>query len=192
MTHISVNGIPIKIDRPIVEDSAPKSVVTESAVTDDGRLEWAGVYRTESVRLVRLAAVLVGPDDAADLVSEAVTRAVLSRSWGRVENQAGYLTRVVVNEAKRWRWRRTRQLLREQTFTALRRQSNDSTPTAKDSEHPELLAALVDLSPQQQAVTVLTYWDDLSIEQVADRLGITSGTVRRHLARARASLRKVL
>jgi RNA polymerase sigma factor (sigma-70 family) len=41
-------------------------------------------------------------------------------------------------------------------------------------------------------VVVLTYWEDLTVEQVAGTLEISEGSVRRHLARARARLREVL
>ena len=44
----------------------------------------------------------------------------------------------------------------------------------------------------QRAVVFLTYWDDLTVEAVADVLQIAPGTVKAHLARARASLRRVL
>jgi DNA-directed RNA polymerase specialized sigma24 family protein len=39
---------------------------------------------------------------------------------------------------------------------------------------------------------MLTYWMDLPSEEVASLIGVTDGSVRRHLARARARLRKVL
>jgi RNA polymerase sigma factor (sigma-70 family) len=48
------------------------------------------------------------------------------------------------------------------------------------------------LSLRQRAVVVLAYWADLTPDDIADRLGISEGAVRRHLARARARLRAVL
>lgn len=41
-------------------------------------------------------------------------------------------------------------------------------------------------------MVLLTYWADLDPGTVAERLGISEGSVRRHLARARARLREVL
>jgi RNA polymerase sigma factor (sigma-70 family) len=52
--------------------------------------------------------------------------------------------------------------------------------------------AVASLSVRQRAVIVLTYWADLDPCSVADWLGISEGSVRRHLARARARLREVL
>ena len=48
------------------------------------------------------------------------------------------------------------------------------------------------LSPQQRAVVYLSYWHDYSPIQVAEMIGVSEGTVRRQLARARARLREVL
>ncbi len=55
-----------------------------------------------------------------------------------------------------------------------------------------LLSAFDELSVQQRAVTYLTYWHDMSVAQVAEALGVSDGTVRRQLARARDRLRGVL
>ncbi len=55
-----------------------------------------------------------------------------------------------------------------------------------------MVAAVVGLSQQQRACVYLTYWNDLSPAQAADWLGIGEGSVKRHLARARANLREVL
>jgi DNA-directed RNA polymerase specialized sigma24 family protein len=57
---------------------------------------------------------------------------------------------------------------------------------------PEVRQAVARLSMRQRAVVVLTYWADLAPPAVAERLGISEGSVRRHLARARARLREVL
>ena len=56
----------------------------------------------------------------------------------------------------------------------------------------DVLAAVDRLSVQQRASVVLTYWEDLSPSEVAFRLGITEGSVKRHLARARSRLKELL
>ena len=48
------------------------------------------------------------------------------------------------------------------------------------------------LSPRQRAVVYLAYWDDLDPAAIAQVLGVSEGSVRRHLARARAALRRML
>jgi RNA polymerase sigma factor (sigma-70 family) len=57
---------------------------------------------------------------------------------------------------------------------------------------PEVLDAVVRLSSQQRACVFLTYWEDLSVAQVAERLGIGEGTVKRYLSRAKLRLKEVL
>ncbi len=57
---------------------------------------------------------------------------------------------------------------------------------------PEVAAAVARLSSQQRAVVFLTYWDDLDARAVADLIGVSEGTVRRQLGRARDRLREVL
>ncbi len=57
---------------------------------------------------------------------------------------------------------------------------------------PEVLEAMSVLSPRQREAIVLTYWEDLTPTEVADRLNLSEGSVRRHLARGRAKLREVL
>ena len=52
--------------------------------------------------------------------------------------------------------------------------------------------AVARLSVRQRAVVVLTYWADLDPAAIAVMLDVSEGSVRRHLARARAHLRKVL
>jgi RNA polymerase sigma factor (sigma-70 family) len=57
---------------------------------------------------------------------------------------------------------------------------------------PDVVEAVLGLSPQQRACIYLTYWADLTPLLIAEQLGIGEGTVKRYLARARAKLREVL
>jgi RNA polymerase sigma-70 factor (ECF subfamily) len=57
---------------------------------------------------------------------------------------------------------------------------------------PEVLAAVRRLSVRQRAVIVLAYWEQLTVPEIAAHLGISEGSVRRHLARARSKLRRWL
>jgi RNA polymerase sigma factor (sigma-70 family) len=91
-----------------------------------------------------------------------------------------------LNEARTWARRRSLRIERE-------RQTLAHPPTWELPRlDPEIAAAVRGLSLRQRAVVVLTYWADLDPAAVAVRLGISEGSVRRHLARARARLREVL
>jgi RNA polymerase sigma factor (sigma-70 family) len=147
--------------------------------------ELVDVYGAFSSDLVRFASVLVGPDDAGDVVSSAILR-VLDVGNESIRNHRAYLFQVVANEARNWKRREARRRDRED-------KSSRSSNTFYHAEpYPEVRKAVEDLSVRQRAVIYLTYWEDLKDQTVADHLGISAGSVRRHLARARKKLRGVL
>lgn len=157
-----------------------------STTVDDVRPESdAETYRRLAPELVRFATVLVGPDDAPDMVSVAVTKALAGRSWRHVENRRAYLYRAVLNTARRHVRRSRLRPEREQ-------RSAGANHWELPALRPDVRTAVLELSVRQRAVIVLTYWADLDPAAIADWLGISEGSVRRHLARARAQLRKVL
>ena len=55
-----------------------------------------------------------------------------------------------------------------------------------------LLDALGHLSPRDRAIIVLRYWEDHSVQTVAELLGLSPGAVKMHSMRALASLRALL
>jgi RNA polymerase sigma factor (sigma-70 family) len=151
--------------------------------------DWEEVYEAHALRLVRLATVLIGPDDACDLVSEAVRRAVHSPSWPAVRDQGGYLVSSLVNLTREFHRERTRRAARERRAARL-------TPTGATYEvtppDVDIRAALERLSPQQRAVIYLAYWEDLGIGQIARLLDVSEGSVRKQLARAKSKLKELL
>jgi RNA polymerase sigma-70 factor (ECF subfamily) len=56
----------------------------------------------------------------------------------------------------------------------------------------DVRAALADLPPRERACTVLRFYDDLTVAQIAAQLGLAEGTVKRYLADASARLAGVL
>jgi RNA polymerase sigma-70 factor (sigma-E family) len=50
-------------------------------------------------------------------------------------------------------------------------------------------SALDTLPPKARAVVILRFWEDLSVEQTADALGVSTGTVKSQTSRAVALLR---
>ncbi|MDX1469161.1 MAG: sigma-70 family RNA polymerase sigma factor [Acidimicrobiia bacterium] len=143
------------------------------------------IYRSHAPELVRFANSLVGPSDAQDVVSSAVLRAFTSKSWPTVENPRAYLYKAVLNEVRS-----------DHRSTMRRRARELRTPAPHSTEMPEVrpdvYEALGKLSARQRAVAFLTYIEDLDESAVADRLGISTGSVRQHLGRARAKLRTIL
>jgi RNA polymerase sigma factor (sigma-70 family) len=82
-----------------------------------------------------------------------------------------------------------------------RRRSSQEVPTARLGERPAadptdrvadralLMAALAELPPRQRACVVLRYYEDLSVETVAEVLGCRTGTVKSQTARGLGALR---
>jgi RNA polymerase sigma factor (sigma-70 family) len=142
-------------------------------------------YRRAAPALIRFATALVGPSDASDVVSSAVLHCLSSPAWAEAGHVDAYLYRAVLNEARATHRSALRRVARE---------AKAAPPgTASDVERDlDVWAAIGHLSLRQRAVTMLTYVDDLTVEQVAARLGVSDGAVRRHLARARARLRRLL
>ena len=62
--------------------------------------------------------------------------------------------------------------------------------TSSVEARPSLLAALQAVPPKQRAVLVLRFIQDLSVEEVADAMGCSTGTVKSQSARGLATLRK--
>jgi RNA polymerase sigma-70 factor (ECF subfamily) len=145
----------------------------------------AEVYREHAAELVRYATVLVGPTDAADVVADAVLGAFGAKAWPTVTNQRAYLHRAVYHRALDLRRGAARRHRRE-TITA----SSDYVVGAEPSLDAQ--RALDHLPAQQRAVVFLTYWADLTPAQAAELLDVSEGTVRKQLARARTTLRRVL
>lgn len=142
-------------------------------------------YAAHADGLVRFAAGLVGPSDAQDVLSDAMARLMRSRVWPEVENPKALMYRAVLYESRMFIRSRRRRLSRE---------ARTAVAEAYEMPNiaPEVSRAVTGLSPQQRAVVFLTYWDDLDSASVATLLGVSEGTVRKQLARARDRLRRVL
>lgn len=159
---------------------------------DDGRMESLPsddeeLYRREVHGLMRVATTMIGPSDASDVVSEAVLRVMTSPGWSRVRDKRAYLYRSVVNEAKMSMRSRGRRRARELLVASM---SSGRRWTAEP--RPDVHEALGGLSVQQRAVIHLVYWEDLTVADAATLMGVSPGTAKRHLHRARERLRSVL
>ena len=138
----------------------------------------------------RLLAQLIGVTgsvaEAEDVVQEAFVRGLdHPRRLLSADNPEAWLRTVAVNLA-RSRWRRAQRLL-------------GLVPRLVDEpreDHPEdgldLLSALRKLPAGQREVIALHHLADLTVEQVADTLGLPTGTVKARLSRGRTALSTLL
>lgn len=145
-------------------------------------------YTKHGDALVRFAATQVGASDADDVVSAAVL-GVLQRGVNDMHDTRASLYRAVAHASiKHWRGLGRRR--RRDVVLVPAEPWRD--PDGHDPRSERLIDALRLLSVQQRAIVHLTYWEDLTPAIVAERLGVSDGTVRRQLARARDRLRTVL
>jgi RNA polymerase sigma-70 factor (sigma-E family) len=125
---------------------------------------------------------------ADDLVQVAITR--LYAHWGRaaaMDYTEAYVRTILVRE-----------FLRDQRSVWARRVSLGVDPPDRAGAWPDhdaavdLKAALAALPARQRATIVLRYYCDLTVEQVAQVLGCTPGTVKSQTAKGLGSLRLAL
>jgi RNA polymerase sigma-70 factor (sigma-E family) len=161
-----------------------RSVVRRTSDDDDFR----GFYERLQPRAVSAARRLVGdPALAEDLAAEAFARAY-SR-WAKVRrhpNPDAWLLRVVGNVAIDHVRHETRRPVADDD-------SVRHDPSADDATlRIDLTDAMQHLSGRQQEVVVLRYLIDLTEEDVAASLGMSTGSVKTHLSRATTKLRAEL
>jgi RNA polymerase sigma factor (sigma-70 family) len=139
------------------------------------------LYEREYGAVFRAAYVLCGDVEAAeDSTQEAFARCL--ERWGRLKDQTwvgGWVTSTALNHARR----------------GLRRRRG--APEERDAEHDvdaslDLWRGIRGLPKRQQQAVMLHYAGDMAVSEVARVMGCDEGTVKAHLARARAALRRGL
>jgi RNA polymerase sigma-70 factor (sigma-E family) len=150
--------------------------------------EFTEFAAAEMVRLRRTAYLLCGDwHTAEDLTQIALTRTLLA--WRRIslrKNAHAYAHRTLVNA---YLGQRRTMKSGEIPVGCLPEPVGPSDTTEL---RVVLMGALATLPPQARAVVVLRYWEDMSVEQVADILRLSSGTVKSQSARSLKKLRDSL
>ena len=132
--------------------------------------------------LLRTAVFLCAGDrsGAEDLVQASLVRAYVA--WHRVRDEGArdaYVRRIMVRESYR----------RRPATAILDERPRSLDPLGSVDDRVDLFPLLAALPRQQRAVVVLRYYEDLSEREIADALGCSPGSVKRHASRALATLR---
>ena len=141
-------------------------------------------------RLVGLAGLMVDDRETAEeVVQDAFEQ--LYRRWGSLRDPqaaVAYLNRSVVNGSRS----RVRRRFTERSFTLPDAGTVASAESAgvDNRRRDDLMAAVRDLPQRQREVIVLRYYLDLSEEQIAMWLGVSTGSVKKHAHRATAALQR--
>jgi len=138
-------------------------------------------------KLRRIAYAVCADDSRAeDVLQDALVKLYLA--WPRVRRQGAeeaFARRVIVNadlDDRRRPWHRRRSHVADEELTRL--------PSCTESTEArlDLLGAVRRLPPMQRRTVVLRHWLGLSVEETADELSISPGTVKSHTSRALATL----
>ncbi|WP_129668826.1 SigE family RNA polymerase sigma factor [Phytoactinopolyspora endophytica] len=163
--------------------------------------------------LLRTAFLLCGDWHLAeDLVQE--TLAKLYVAWRRVKRRDdvdAYARKTLVNayidhSRRPWRREQAAEVSRNHEgagaavnsyagpsrATPERHTSGDPAELGDPTLRRRLLDVLVEVPQRQRAVLVLRFWEDLSVEQVADLLSCSAGTVKSQTSRGLVRLRDLL
>ncbi len=131
--------------------------------------------------------ILLDQEEAADAVQEIFT--LVYRHLGRFDRRAKFSTwlfRIAVNrsiqQARRGKARRHQVPLTEAYDKA------EEAPEI-EADDPVIAAAMARLHPSDRALLTLFYWDELSLQEIAESLGCSANAAKTRLFRARERFR---
>ncbi|MGH9198510.1 MAG: SigE family RNA polymerase sigma factor [Acidimicrobiia bacterium] len=144
--------------------------------------------RREYPRLVGMLSLYCGDADLAeDLAQEAIARAC--QHWPKVQKMpapGAWIHRVAVNLANSWfrRWAFRRRVLEKlgRSYTSVHIDQDTSDVVT-------MRQAVATLPVRQRTALVLRYYADFSVEQVAESMSCSEGTVKALTSQAIAALR---
>lgn len=159
-------------------------------MTQDERLTTLVAERSAS--LVGYAYLLTGDlHEAQDLVQEGLIRTFSRRRSGaEIEWLEAYVRQAILNAfldayRKRRRWLGVAHLMSDAD-------THYGEPDAAAARRIDIHTALGTLPPRERACVVLRHYEDLSIREIAERLTLNEGTVKRYLSNARDRLGPLL
>ncbi len=132
--------------------------------------------------------ILLDGDEAADAVQE-VFRLVYQH-LGRFDRRSKFSTwlfRVAVNRSIQ----EARKHKHRHRLVDLSEASGTVAPIEADTSDPMIQAAMTKLVPQDRALLVLFYWEELSLQEIADSVGCNVNAAKTRLYRARERFRQI-
>jgi RNA polymerase sigma-70 factor (ECF subfamily) len=152
-----------------------------------GGLDLDALYRAHATPLLRLAVVLTGDRPLAEeLVQEAFVRLQRSGAAPTPGTELAYLRRTVVN-LSHGHHRRLRVVRRHPDPAPVDTVAAEVDAVRRDGQR-QVAAAVRALPDRQRDCVVLRFYADLTDAEIADALGISPGSVKTHLHRARSAL----
>ena len=177
----------------LVEPDDDVQAIGPAVATGDGHVDLRVLYDAHWRYLVRLAVLLVDDLHSAEDVVQDAFVALHKRSGSLRDPDAAlaYLRTSVLNLSRSVL--RKRQVARKH----LRAAEPEAGAGADDDvlireDHRAALAAVRALPRHQREVLILRYWSGLSEKEIAETLGISTGSVKSAASRGIATLQRVL
>ena len=156
----------------------------------DDEARFTEFVRVNTTSLFRTAFLMTGDyQRAEDVLQDALVR--IYKHWTRIDAMASplaYSRRIVLNQgASSWRKRSSRE-----TPRLLREEPEWDGRLEQLAEHERVWQAVLTLPQRQRAVMVLRYYEDQTEAQIAETLGLATGTVKSHAHAAHRRLTELL
>lgn len=166
--------------------------------------DFSGWMLAEQKRVYLLCQrMLCDPDEADSATQDVFIKAykALQEHAEEIDEPARWLSRIAVNtcldrlRSRRWQfWRNRPKPADEEVILAM---APAHGPSAEDQAFSRqigarLTQAVAKLPGRQRAVFALRHFENRSLEEIADSLGLEVGTVKAHMARAVAKMRREL
>lgn len=152
------------------------------------REEFIEYARAAAPRLRRTAYLLCHDWDLAqDLTQITLTKTYLS--WAKIvsrDNPDVFARKVLLRSFLDHQ----RRLSSQETVTSYLPEA--TAPPEPHTLRITLMDALQHITPRNRAIVVLRYWEDYSVDTVAELLGVSASTVKTQSARALSRLREIL
>jgi RNA polymerase sigma-70 factor (ECF subfamily) len=165
------------------------------ANTAEVRLE--EVFETHQAELMGTLYFLLGnPEDARDALQEAFIRCWNHREQvGEIQNLKSWVFRITYNigrDIRKTAWRRRRKPLPEDEALLIARAEKPETILSHREQVALIRRHLMAMPDEEKEVFLLRQNGDMTYDQIAQTLGIPSGTAKTRMRRALEKLRKGL
>ena len=149
------------------------------------RVEFEWMFRSTYPSVLRTTYLVLHDLGRAEEITQDAFLKLYERWRGvvRIDHPQAWVRRVAVRAA-----------IKQARSSRLRPWVDRTDEPAIDDRLPDidLARAVATLAPQQRAAVALYYLEDLSVDEVAHLLDVSSSTVKQHLHRARARLAELL
>lgn len=178
----------------IVQRSGPfafdeDSILVERSLAGD-RHAFQGLYERYHDKVFAIAKGVLGDqDDALDAVQEIFTLVYRKlRSFQQGSKFSTWLFRISVNASIQLA-RKNKYRQRLTTLTAADDRADESIEA--ELQDPRIQTAMMELAPQDRALLAMFYWDELSLNEIADSMSCSPNAAKTRLYRARERFREV-